>query len=160
LVVRGKGRRERILPLWKETTTAVRAWLALRGDLTVPELFVNRNGDALSRAGFEYILDKYVVVARRSSPSLKRKRVSPHVLRHTNAMMTLQATRDLRRVALWLGHASTRTTEIYVRADPTEKLATIESMLPPTLRSGRFRPPDRLLSLISPANMRRPKSSS
>lgn len=87
--VHGKGRRERTLPLWKTTATALRAWLALRGDAACPELFVNARGAPLTRDGFEYILAKHAKVAATSVPSIKRKRVSPHVLRHSCAMHTL-----------------------------------------------------------------------
>lgn len=146
--VRGKGRRERVLPLWKTTTTALRAWLAVRGNAPCPELFLSARGGPLTRAGFEYILAKHVTAARARQPTLGAKRVSPHVLRHTCAMHTLQATQDIRKVALWLGHASLQTTEIYVRADPTEKLETIEAMVPPALRRGRFRAPDKLIEML------------
>lgn len=120
--VLGKGRRERVLPLWKETAAAVRAWLAIRGLAATPEVFLNARGRAMTRAGFEYILDKQVQAASEKYPSLRDKRVSPHVLRHTCAMLTLHATGDIRKVALWLGHATVQTTEMYVRADPTAKL--------------------------------------
>jgi integrase/recombinase XerD len=146
--VMGKGRRERTLPLWRATAKALRAWLALRGDAACPELFLNARGAALTRDGFEYVLTKHAVIAAASVPSIKKKRVSPHVLRHSCAMHTLQATRDIRKVALWLGHASVQTTEIYVRTDPTEKLEAIEAVLPPTLRRGRFRAPDKLLASL------------
>ena len=82
-----------------------------------------------------------------------RTRVSPHVLRHTCAMNSLQATRDIRKVALWLGHASLKSTEIYLRADPTEKLNTIESALPPNLRRGAFQVEDRLIAWLSGENI-------
>jgi site-specific recombinase XerD len=80
--VMGKGRRERVLPLWKETAVAIKKWLAVRrnGD---PELFHNAAGRAMTRSGFEYILAKHVFTAARKQPSIKTKRVSPHVLRHT-----------------------------------------------------------------------------
>lgn len=146
--VRGKGRRERTLPLWKATAKALRAWLALRGHAACPELFLNARATPLTRDGFEYILAKHVATAAASVPSIKRKRVSPHVLRHSCAMHTLEATHDIRKVALWLGHASVQTTEIYVRADPTEKLEAIDAVLPPTLRRGRFRAPDKLLASL------------
>jgi integrase/recombinase XerD len=149
--VRGKGRRERLLPLWKQTATALRAWLHLRGPHACPEIFLNARGQPLSRSGFEYILAKHVDAASAREPSLTGKRVSPHSLRHTCAMQTLQATRDIRKVALWLGHASVQTTEIYLRADPTEKLDVIEAVLPPELRRGRFRPPDHLLEMLKAA---------
>jgi len=144
----GKGRRERILPLWKATTTALRAWLAVRGTVAVPELFVNARGRPLSRWGVAYILRCHTQGARRKCPSLFTKKVSPHVLRHTCAMVVLQSTHDIRKVSLWLGHANLATTEVYTRADPTEKLEAIEAILPPHLRKGSFKPSDRLIALL------------
>ncbi len=161
VLIRGKGRRERCLPLWKETATALRAWLSVRGDVPVPEIFLNACNQAMTRAGFEYILSKHVLTAQKRCPSLIDKRVSPHVLRHTCAMTILQATKDLRKVSLWLGHSSMRTTEIYTRADPTVKLEALESVIAPKLRSGRFRASDKLIaSLIAPSIMRSKKTSS
>lgn len=93
-------------------------------------------------------------IAATSVPSITTKRVSPHVLRHSCAMHTLQATRDFRKVALWLGHASVQTTEIYLRADPTEKLEAIDAVLPPALRRGRFKAPDKLLASLNPSRPR------
>ena len=146
--VMGKGRRERVLPLWRETATALRDWLKVRGELKTPSLFSNMRGDAMTRSGFEYILDKHVRTASAEQPSLANKRISPHSLRHSCAMSTLQATGDIRKVALWLGHASTQSTEVYLRADPTEKLEALASLVPPTLRRGHFRPPDKLLAML------------
>lgn len=150
IVVHGKGRKERALPLWKETGVALRAWLSLRGSSPSPEVFLNARGGPMTRAGFEYVLDKHLAIAVRRCPSLDKKRVSPHVLRHTCAMLTLQATHDIRTVALWLGHASVDTTEIYVRADPSEKLDALDAVVPPMLSKGRFRPADRLMELLRP----------
>lgn len=147
--VYGKGRRERLLPLWKETTAALRAWLAVRGEGQHLELFLNAHGVAMTRSGFEYILAKHVKCATRKQPSLAKKRISPHVLRHTCAMHTLQATHDVRKVALWLGHASLQSTEMYLRADPSEKLEALAAGTAPVLRRGRFRAPDKLLALLS-----------
>jgi len=146
--VRGKGRRERVLPLWKETAAAARAWLAVRGEVAGSELFLNARLRPLTRSGFEYILSKHVAVATSSAPSLARKRVSPHVLRHTCAMHVLQATRDVRKVSLWLGHATMRSTETYLRADPTEKLGALDAGVAPSLRPGCFTVPDRLLAML------------
>jgi integrase/recombinase XerD len=156
--IKGKGRRERVLPLWKTTTTALRAWLNVRGDSSCRELFVNARGSPLSRDGFAYILSKNVAAATASAPSLKNKRVTPHVLRHTCAMQTLEATHDVRRVALWLGHARLETTEIYLRVDPTAKLEAIDAVLPPDLRRGRFRAPDKLLASLHPGRRAPPLS--
>jgi len=150
LHIHGKGRRERILPLWKETTRALKAWVIVRGDRLATELFLNAQGNPLTRSGFEYILRKYVGLAAHTCPSIAAKRVSPHVLRHSCAMHTLHATRDVRQVALWLGHASVKSTEIYLRADPTQKLAALEAGAAPTLRSGSFKAPDRLLAMLHP----------
>jgi site-specific recombinase XerD len=153
--VRGKGRRERALTLWKAVGDTIRAWLAVRGEAPTPELFLNAWGKPLTRSGFERVLAKHVAAAAAGCPSLLSKRVSPHVLRHTCALTTLQATRDLRKVALWLGHASTQTTDIYLQADPTEKLEALAAMAPPALRPGKFRPPDRLIAALrAPTVMR------
>lgn len=146
--VRGKGRRERALPLWKTTAAALRAWLAVRGAVAVPEVFVNARGEPLSRWGVAYVLRCHADTASSKCASLSRKTISPHVLRHTCAMVVLQATQDIRKVSLWLGHSSLTTTEMYVRADPSEKLEAIEAMVPPRLRKGRFRPPDKLIALL------------
>jgi integrase/recombinase XerD len=150
VLVRGKGRRERCLPLWKTTTTALRAWLAVRGSARVPELFVNARGASFTRSGIEYILRKHTQTARRQCSSLATKRVFPHLLRHTCALTVLQATKDLRKVSLWLGHAHMQTTEIYTRVDPSVKLEALESMMPPTLRSGRFKATDTLIASLTP----------
>jgi integrase/recombinase XerD len=144
----GKGRRERRLPLWKETMTVLRAWLAVRPRDGDQELFLNARGRAMTRSGFEYIIATHVATAARQQSSITSKRVTPHVLRHTCAMHTLQATHDVRKVSLWLGHASLQSTEVYLRTDPTEKLEALNTMTPPTLKPGRFRPPDRLLAML------------
>lgn len=160
VLVHGKGRKQRCLPLWKETASALRAWLSLRGDVLVPELFVNARGESMTRSGFEYILRKHVRTAQKHCQSLNAKRVSPHVLRHTCALTILQATKDLRKVSLWLGHASMQTTEMYVRADPTVKLEALESVVAPKLRSGRFKATDKLIASLRAGNfMRREKAS-
>lgn len=159
VLVRGKGRKERCLPLWKETTAALRAWLAVRGDMLVPELFVSARGEPLTRSGFEYILHKHAETASAQCPSLTTKRVSPHVLRHTCALTILQATKDLRKVSLWLGHANMQTTEMYTRADPSVKLEALESVIAPKLRSGRVKATDQLIASLKAGNFMRRKSS-
>jgi site-specific recombinase XerD len=160
VLVHGKGRRERCLPLWKTTTAALRAWLAVRGTVAVPELFVSARGESLTRSGFEYILRKHGRTARQNCPSLTTKRVFPHVLRHTCALTVLQATKDLRKVSLWLGHAHTQTTEMYTRVDPSVKLEALESVVPPKLRSGRFKATDKLIASLRAATLMRSKNRS
>ena len=151
ITVLGKGRRERRLPLWRKTATALKRWLRVRPDGLSRHLFLNDRGGALTRSGFAYLLDKYVDIATRTVPSLRKKRVSPHVLRHTCAMLTLQATRDVRKVALWLGHAYLTTTEVYLRADPAEQLDALAKVAPFGLRPGRFKNADRLLAMLAEA---------
>jgi integrase len=126
----------------------LQAWLAVRGDVPVPELFVNARDQQMSRWGFAYILRKAVNTASESCSSLRRKKISPHVLRHSIAMLALEATQDIRKVSLWLGHSSTQTTEIYTRVDPTEKIEAINKLAPPKIRPGKFRPPDKLLAML------------
>jgi len=149
ILVHGKGRTQRRLPLWKEATRALRAWLAVRGSAQTPEVFLNVRGEALSCSGFSHIVKKHARAASKQCLSLANKTVSPHVLRHTCAMTSLQATRDIRKVALWLGHSSLKSTEIYLRADPTEKLETIEKALPPDLRRGLFQVDDKLIAWLA-----------
>ena len=149
LRVRGKGRKQRGLVLWKEVADAVRAWLAVRGNAPVPEVFLNARGGSISRWGCAHVLDKHVTAATVACPSIAKRRVSPHVMRHTCAMSILQATGDIRKVALWLGHSSQRTTEIYLQADPTEKLAALDAMQLPSLRPGIFEPPDQLIAMLT-----------
>jgi site-specific recombinase XerD len=144
----GKGRRERVLPLWKESVAALRAWLAVRVQRQDGALFLNATGLTMTRSGFEYILAAHVATAGKSMPSIAAKRITPHVLRHSCAMHMLQATRDLRKVALWLGHANLQSTEVYLRADPTEKLEALSAGAAPALRPGKFRPPDKLIAML------------
>ena len=125
----------------------------------MPELSVSARGEPLTRSGFEYILRKQVRTARQHCSSLATKRVHPHVLRHTCALTVLQATKDLRKTSLWLGHANTQTTEMYTRVDPSVKLEALESVVPPKLRSGRFKAPDKLIAWLRTATFMRSKNS-
>ena len=102
----------------------------------------------MTRAGFEYLLRKHAAAARAQCPSLRGKRISPHVLRHTCALNILQATGDIRKVALWLGHESIQTTEDYLRVDVTQRIGVLTSVTPPQLRPGKFRPPDALIAFL------------
>ncbi len=146
--VTGKGRRGRCLPLWTATAADLRAWLAVRGAVPAPELFVNAGGTAMTRAGFEYVLAKHARAAAATCPSLQGRSVGPQQLRHSCAVIMLQATRDIRKVALWLDHADLRTTEMYLRVDPTEKLEAVEAVSPPSLRRGRFTAPDASIAAL------------
>lgn len=145
----GKGRRERVLPLWQETVAAIRAWIAVRPKNGDTALFLNNDCRTMTRSGFEYILTKHAAAAAKVVPSLRDKSISPHVLRHSCAMHMLQATRDIRKVALWLGHASLQSTEIYLRADPAEKLEMLYALAPLGIKPGKFRPPDKLIAMLA-----------
>jgi integrase/recombinase XerD len=157
ILVHGKGRRERCLPLWKQTATALRAWLAVRGPASTPEVFINARRESMTRSGFEYILEKHARTAGKRCPSLSAKRISPHLLRHSCALIVLQATKDLRKVSLWLGHAHLQTTEIYTRTDPSIKLEALEAVMAPNLRSGRFRASDKLIASLTDRSFMRRK---
>ncbi|WBO22503.1 tyrosine-type recombinase/integrase [Sphingomonas abietis] len=138
LHVIGKGRRARILPLAPDTVQLLRAWLSARPDVPYDHIFLNRHGFPLSRDGFAARLARYVELAAGTVPSLAQKRVTPHVLRHSCAMHMLKATRDIRKVALWLGHASIQSTEIYLHADPEEKLEILTSHGGLGIKPGKF----------------------
>jgi integrase/recombinase XerD len=146
--VQGKGRRERALPLWKQTADDLQQWLAVRGDTTMPQVFLSAHGRVMTRMGFTHLLHKYVRLAAQGCRSLNEKHVTPHVLRHTCALIILQATGDLRKVSLWLGHADMQTTEVYLRADPTDKIEALEAVMPPALRRGEFTVPDKLIASL------------
>ena len=134
----GKGRRERELPLWNETKSVLNEWLDVRPTVKNQYLFLNARGRPMSPDGFAYILKKHVATATRKLPSLKNKRVTPHVIRHSSAMMILHATGDIRKVSLWLGHDNLKSTEVYLRASPAEKLEILQANAPPSIRRGAF----------------------
>ena len=138
----------------------LRAWLTIRGHASAPELFLNARGEPMTRSGFEYILRKHVHTAATRCPALSSMRVSPHWLRHSCALRILQATKDLRKVSLWLGHANMQTTEMYVRADPTVKLEALESAIAPKLRSGRFKATDKLIASLRAGSFMRSEKAS
>jgi site-specific recombinase XerD len=133
--IHGKGRKERTCPLWKETVQSIQLYLANRSvdlDEAVP-LFVNTNGNRLSRFGLRYIIANRVAEAAKVCPSLFKRRISPHTWRHTTAMHLLQSNVDLSMIRSWLGHASIETTNGYVEIDLEMKrktLASAEKLIP------------------------------
>lgn len=146
--IMGKGRRERVLPLWPDVVKDLRAWMSIRGDTLVPEAFLNARRSTMTRFGFEYVLSKHVQIASKLHSSIGKKHITPHSLRHSCAMLILETTGDIRKVSLWLGHASIQTTEIYLRADPTEKIEMIEKATPLRLKRGKFNAPDKLIAML------------
>lgn len=146
---RGKGRKDRSTPLTPATASLLKAWLKERTPTSSEVLFPNRRGGRLSSDSVQYLVRKYVQRAATRHPSLRGKHVSPHVLRHSAAMELLAAGNDSSIIALWLGHESVNTTQIYLHAHLALKEAALARMTPPNVRPGRFRPDDRLLTFLS-----------
>jgi len=144
----GKGRKERCTPLSKSTRAVLAAWIREPPRAEDQPLFPNARGGRLSAHGVHYLLRKHVAVAAAQSPSLKTKRVSPHVLRHTTAMDLLQEGVDRSVIALWLGHESVETTQIYLDANLVLKQEVLDRTTPPEGKPGRYRPDDRLLAFL------------
>ena len=148
--VMGKGRRARVLPLWRETSGALGAWLSIRPETPDRHLFLNAMGRGMTRRGFAKRLALHATTAARTTPSITQRNVSPHVLRHACALHTLEATGDIRKVSLWLGHQSLQTTEMYLRTDPAAKLDTLSEWRSPGLAKGRFTGvKDALMAMLS-----------
>lgn len=145
----GKGRKERCTPLRKETVKVLRAWLGERQGKPSDPLFPNARGGVLSPDGVQYLLAKHVATTAARCPSLKSKRVTPHVLRHTAAMNLLHHGVDSTVIALWLGHEQVETTQMYLHASLTLKERTLEKLDTDTKAgTGRYRPDDQLLAFL------------
>ena len=144
----GKGRKERCTPLSKSTRAVLAAWIREPPRAEEQPLFPNARGSRISAHGVHYLLNKHVAAAAGKCPSLKGKRVSPHVLRHTTAMDLLQEGVEPSTIALWLGHESVETTQIYLDADLEMKQAVLDRTTPPEGKPGRYRPDDRLLAFL------------
>lgn len=144
----GKGRKDRVVPLWSRTARVLKLWLDELGDGPGNMVFPNAQGSALSRHGVAYIVERAVRRASSAQPSLVSKRVSPHVFRHTTAMHLLQAGVDLAVIALWLGHESVETTHVYVEADLAMKEQALDKLAPVGPGVPRFKANDSLLSFL------------
>ena len=127
---------------------ALRSWLGERRGRPVDPLFSNRRGGPLSRDSIEHLVDKYAAVARQHCPSLEQKHITPHVLRHSAAMELLQNGVDRAVIALWLGHESVETTQIYLHADLKMKERALERTANVDVPLGRYRPDDELLAFL------------
>jgi site-specific recombinase XerD len=146
----GKGRKERCTPLTVHTVAVLRAWLKEPRSKDVTALFPTIHGQHLSADSVQYLLHKYVSIARTRCASLKQKRVSVHVLRHSAAMELLEAVVDCSVIALWLGHESVETTQIYLHAHMALKEAALSKIAPMNRRPfGRYRPNDQLLQFLN-----------
>ena len=144
----GKGRKERCTPLAKPTVAVLKAWIDEQGGDDSRFLFPSSNGGRLSADAVQHALAKHVTTAQCACPSLAKKRVTPHVLRHTAAMELLQAGVDRALIAIWLGHESLETTQIYLDANLQLKESLLDRMNPLRSKPGRYRPDDQLLSYL------------
>ena len=147
--LQGKGRKQRSVPLWKTTILEIRAWLrlnpTLRGEAA---MLPNRDGHAMCRSSVAQRLRLAVVRAADQQPSILKKQVSPHTLRHTTAMHLLQSGVPFNVIALWLGHESTTTTHRYVEADLAMKQKALARLEAPDTKMRRFRAPDSLMRFL------------
>lgn len=145
----GKGRKERCTPLTKQMVAVLKAWLQERGGSAEQVVFPNARGAQFSPDGVQYLLAKHVATAQQTCPSLRKKRISPHVLRHTAAMELLLAGVDRSVIALWLGHESVETTQIYLEANLALKEKALARTKPLHVKAGRYRPTDSLLRFLN-----------
>jgi site-specific recombinase XerD len=147
--LQGKGRKQRSIPLWKETAKEIRAWLRLNPDLRAERaLLPNRDGHAMTRCNVTQRLDLAVSRAAAHLPGLAKKKISPHTVRHTSAMHMLQSGVRFNVIALWLGHESMSTTHRYVEADMTMKKKALARLQAPHTKMPRFRAPDSLMRFL------------
>jgi len=145
---RGKGRKERCTPLTPVTVKVLRTWLRERGGESGDPLFPTRRGTPLSRDAVEHLVAKHATAAAAACPSLTGKHVTPHTLRHSTAMALLHAGVDVSVIALWLGHESTETTQIYLHADMSIKERALARTALPGSPPGRYVAPDTLLAFL------------
>lgn len=145
----GKGRKERCTPLTSETVRILRVWMRTRHGQPVEPLFPSRGSNQpLTRGAIWRLIAKYATGASDRCPSLAIKKLTPHVLRHTAAMTLLEAGIDLTTIALWLGHASLRSTNIYLHADMALKERALARTTPANVRAGRYRATDEVLAFL------------
>lgn len=145
----GKGRKQRCTPLTRTTVKALQAWVREQGKDESKILFPTAHGGQLSPDSVQHLVSKYSMAAAQTCCSLGKKRVTPHVLRHTTAMELLQAGVDRSVIALWLGHQSVETTQIYLDANLAIKEEVLKRMSPVKARVGRFTPDDQLLAFLT-----------
>jgi site-specific recombinase XerD len=149
LDLHGKGRKERTVPLWPQTSRVLQAWFREGAASAEQIAFPNARRKPLSRHGVMYLLQQVVHVATITCPSLRTKPVSPHVIRHTTAMHLLQAGVDIAVIALWLGHESLETTHVYLEADLATKERALQKLAPVEEPLARFTPDDPLLAFLT-----------
>jgi site-specific recombinase XerD len=146
--IHGKGRKERTVPLWRNTATQIRRWLRAYPRGSEQPVFPNRRGERMTRVGVTERLYLAVRSAAAQYPELGRRRVSPHLLRHSLAMRLLQSGVDITVIALWLGHESPVTTHMYVEADLAMKERALKMLQTVKTKQIRYQPKDRVLAFL------------
>lgn len=144
----GKGRKQRSTPISRDTARVLRAWMRECGGGLASPVFPGPRGGPLSRDAISRVVARHAATAARTCPSITAKKVTPHTLRHSCAMQLLAAGVDIAVIALWLGHESVRTTDIYQHADLAIKERALARTARPRTPRGRYRPPDHLLAFL------------
>jgi len=148
LYTKGKGRRDRYTPLIPATARLLRGWMGHRGAGLDEPVFATRKRTPLSTDAVADLIDRHVTAAALRCPSLAHKKVTPHTLRHTCAMNLLHEGLDLVTIALWPGHSSTKSTEIYLHGDTALKEKALSATAPTPAAGHRYRAPDKLLAFL------------
>ncbi len=148
LRLHGKGRKQRTVPLWKETAAEIRDWLKHADLRSEQPLVPTRNGQPMTRTNVAERLTLAVATATKRCPQLQGRKISPHTLRHTTAMHLLQSGVDITVIALWLGHESPVTTHSYIEADLAMKERALATIAPPETTRKRYHPTDALLKFL------------
>src|SRR5207245_5545582 len=140
--------KNRSVPLWRTTTTQLRHWLPQIDRRPDRPLFPSATGGRLTRPAVTARLRLAVQRAAAQRPSLTKRHVSPHCIRHSTAMHMLQSGVDITVIALWLGHENPATTHLYVEADLAMKERALKAVQPPHIKQTRYRPTDRVLQFL------------
>lgn len=148
VTLHGKGRKQRVLPLWKKTARLIKQWVNQNRFPPDRPLFPNTAGRRLTRSGIANRLKEATQTAAKCLPSLKKRQVTPHTIRHTTAMHLLQSGVDLTVIALWLGHEKPSTTHMYMEADVAMKRKALGKIPQAITKDLQFRPKDQLLRFL------------
>jgi len=144
----GKGRKERVLPLWPNVIDILRRWISSNRFSGNDPLFPSKRGKKMTRSAVTKQLASTVTTAMDKCPSLKRHTISPHTIRHSTAMHFLQSGVDITVIAMWLGHENIETTHGYITANMTMKENALKSLIAPSLDTIRYKPDDSILAFL------------
>jgi integrase/recombinase XerD len=152
----GKGRKDRVTPLTANVATVIRGWLREQPGNPPDPLFPTRTGRRLSSDAVQDLVERHAATAAAGCPSIQDKHITPHTLRHSAAMALMHAGVDPVTIALWMGHESPKSTQPYIHADLKLKEKALARTAPPTTKTGRYRPPDKLLAFLESLRLCRP----